>query len=151
MGNPEMRATFLLFCCCAAVLVVGCRRSAETAPPASDGASVREYAPISIAAVDEPGTPRIVRCQVGDESEQICTFTPLFNNDSFQLDGEGVALRMVVTEDEGALFEIISSDYRVPLRGAYRRSSPIDPCWTAESGSSSPSPICVRSSGQSEQ
>jgi hypothetical protein len=129
----------------ATALVLGCDRTTEAPPPTAEIAQAPDvaYTPIAIDEADEPGTPRQVRCQIGDAPEQDCTLTPLFGDDSFQLDGENVALRMVVTGNEGGLFEVFGPEHRVPMAGVYRRSSPSDPCWVADDAAG-PSPICIR-------
>jgi hypothetical protein len=142
-----MRKTDLVSILAAAALACACEQPVESVPPSAataEEASEASYSPIPIDAADEPGTPRQVRCQIGSETEQTCTLTPLFGDDSFQLDGAGVALRMVVTGNEGGLFEVMGAEQRVPIAGVYRRSSPSDPCWVAEEGAAGPSPICIR-------
>lgn len=144
--ETSMRVTSLTTLCVVVGLVFVGQRAAESqSPPAEpDQASAGAYSRVQIDPADEPGTPREVLCQIGDEPEQTCILTPLFGDDSFQLDGDGVALRMVVSGNEGGLFEVISHEQRVPVGGVYRRSSASDPCWVAERSSSSPSPICLR-------
>jgi hypothetical protein len=106
--EDEMRKTDLVSILAAAALACACEQAVEPAPSAAtaEEASEASYSPIPIDAADEPGTPRQVRCQIGSEAAQTCTLTPLFGDDSFQLDGAGVALRMVVTGNEGGLFEV---------------------------------------------
>jgi hypothetical protein len=137
-----MRGFVLGGVCAAAVLMSGCQ-PAEEAPQAPAETAQAAYTPIPIGAEDEPGTPRQVRCQIGDRAEQDCTLTPLFGDESFQLDGQDIALRMVVTGNEGGLFEVFSAEHRVPLVGTYRRTSASDPCWTGAEAAG-PSPICIR-------
>ena len=124
----------------AAALLCACGAAVEEDSPAPE----LLYATVAIDGADEPGTPRQVRCQVGDAAEQQCTLVPLFGDESFQLHGVDVSLRMVVTGNEGGLFEVISTHHRVPLAGVYRRASASDPCWVADEGAAGPSPICIR-------
>lgn len=140
-----MRIIALVGICAAAALVLGCDRTAEAPPASAEVAQTPDaaYTPVAIDEEDEPGTPRQVRCQIGDNPEQDCTLTPLFGDDSFQLDGENVALRMVVTGNEGGLFEVFGPEHRVSVSGVYRRSSPTDPCWVADDAAGPPS-ICIR-------
>jgi hypothetical protein len=129
----------------ATILIAGCQRTSDE-PSLPDAVTTQEpqsYSPVAIGIEDEPGQPREVRCQVGSAEEQACTLTPLFGDDSFQLDGADIALRMVVTGNEGGLFEVFSAEHRVPVMGTYRRSSPTDPCWVGEDVAG-PTPICVR-------
>lgn len=130
--------------CLATMILVGCDQQSAEAPPADAQQSEQAYSPVPIGAEDQPGTPRQVRCQIGASPEQDCTLTPLFGDESFQLDGVNVALRMVVTENEGALFEVMGPEHRVPIGGLYRRASTSDPCWTSGEVPEHLSPICVR-------
>lgn len=129
----------------ALMLLPGCQK-ANDAPPSPAGAakSKAAYVPVAIAAEDEPGTPRTVRCQVGDSPETDCTLTPLFGDESFQLDGKDIALRLVVTGNEAGAFAVISPEHRVAVGGLFRRPSASDPCWTADEAPPGLSPICVR-------
>jgi hypothetical protein len=127
----------------ATILIAGCQRTSEAPPPTAVATHEAEsYSPFPIGLEDEPGSPRQVLCQVGSGEEHVCTTTPVFGDDSFQLDGPNIALRMVVTGNEGGLFEVFSAENRVPVVGTYRRSSPTDPCWVSDGAG--PSPICIR-------
>jgi hypothetical protein len=138
-----MRIVSLVGICAAAALVLGCDRAAEAPPSSAEVVPEVAYTPVAINDADQPGTPRQVRCQIGDNPEQDCTLTPLFGDESFQLDGENVAMRMVVTGNEGGLFEVFGPEHRVPMAGVYRRSSSTDECWVADDAAG-PSPICIR-------
>ena len=81
-------------------------------PPAQTAA----YTPVPISAEDNPGRARQIRCQVGSDPETNCTFTPLFGDGSFQLDGPDIAYRMVISDGEGGLFAVFGPEDRVPRR-----------------------------------
>lgn len=117
--------------------------TAEAAPPAPQ-ASSRGYTPVPVSAEDQPGRARQIRCQIGTDPEVGCTFTPLFGDGSFQLDGPDIALRMVITEGEGSLFEVFGPERRVPVGGMYRRDTRDRACWVAEEDTPAPSRICAR-------
>lgn len=140
-----MRTLGLIGLAVALMILPGCQNITD-APASPDGPtlSAASYLPVAISAEDRPGTPRQVRCQVGDDPEQDCTLTPLFGDDSFQLDGEGIALRMVVTGNEAGAFRVFDPERRVGIGGSFSRSSASDPCWVADEGPPGLSPICVR-------
>ena len=48
---------------------------------------------------------------------------------------------MVISDGEGALFEVFGPDRRVPVGGTYRRDESDRACWIADEGTS---PICAR-------
>ena len=139
-----MRAPIVVAACLAALLGA-CQPQAAppAASPAAPASAAAAYEPVAIEAEDQPGTTRHVRCQIGDRPEQDCTLTPLFGDESFQLDGADVALRMVVADNEGSLFEVFGPTERVPVGLTYRRASPADPCWVG-AGDSTPAKVCVR-------
>lgn len=140
-----MRSLGLISLVLVVMIAPGCQRSADApASPAGVTQSAATYSPVAISAEDQPGTPRQVRCQVGNDPEQDCTLTPLLGDESFQLDGEGIALRMMVRGNEAGAFAVFDPEHRVAVGGPFRRSSASDPCWTAEEGPPGLSPICVR-------
>ncbi|WP_298159652.1 hypothetical protein [Brevundimonas sp.] len=121
------------------------------APPTPTGptsakppAQTAGYTPVPISAEDNPGRARQIRCQVGTAPETNCTFTPLFGDGSFQLDGPDIALRMVISDGEGGLFEVFGPDERVPIGGTYRRDKRDSACWIANEDTPAPSPVCAR-------
>jgi hypothetical protein len=119
--------------------------AAPAAPPApapsTQGAA---YTPVPITADDQPGRARQIRCKVGSAPETNCTFTPLFGDGSFQLDGPDIAYRMVISDGEGGLFAVFGPDDRVPVGGTYRRDPRDGACWIANESTPAPNPICAR-------
>lgn len=115
---------------------------AASAPPAPS--SGQAYTPIAVLREDNPGRARQIRCQVGSGRETDCTFTPLFGDGSFQLDGPDIALRMIISEGEGSLFAVISPEERVPIGSFYRRDSRDRACWVQVEPTSAPSRVCAR-------
>ena len=114
--------------------------AAEPAPPVA--APQQNYTVVPVAADERSGRSRQIRCSVGQMRETACTFTPLFGDGSFQLDGPGVAVRLIITNGEGSLFEVISATRRVPVGGTYVRNPRDRACWIATSDG--PSPVCAR-------
>lgn len=118
------------------------------APPAptsaKPAAQTAAYTPVPISAEDNPGRARQIRCQVGTDPETSCTFTPLFGDGSFQLDGPDIAYRMVISDGEGGLFAVFGPEDRVPVGGTYRRDARDRACWIANESTPAPSPICAR-------
>jgi len=102
------------------------------------------YTPVPILAEENPGRARQIRCQVGSAPETACTFTPLFGDGSFQLDGPDIALRMIISDGEGSLFEVFGPERRVPIGGSYRRDTRDRACWLANETTSAPSRVCAR-------
>lgn len=120
--------------------VPGKAAAPQTAAPRTAPA----YTPVTILREDNPGRARQIRCQVGAAAETNCTFTPLFGDGSFQLDGPDIALRMIITEGEGSLFAVISPEERVPIGSFYRRDSRDRACWVQVEPTSAPSRVCAR-------
>lgn len=106
--------------------------------------SRQAYTPVAVSREDNPGRARQIRCQVGAAAETDCTFTPLFGDGSFQLDGPGIALRMVISDGEGSLFAVMSAEERVPIGSFYRRDSRDRACWVEVEKTSAPSRVCAR-------
>lgn len=102
------------------------------------------YTPVPISADDQPGRARQIRCQVGNDPETGCTFTPLFGDGSFQLDGPDIAYRMVISDGEGGLFAVFGPEDRVPVGGTYRRDKRDRACWIANEETPAPARICAR-------
>ncbi|MDP3405610.1 MAG: hypothetical protein Q8S03_13020 [Brevundimonas sp.] len=113
--------------------------SAPAAPQRATG-----YTPVPISAEDQPGRARQIRCQVGTDPETNCTFTPLFGDGSFQLDGPDIAYRMVISDGEGGLFAVFGPEDRVPVGGTYRRDKRDRACWIANEETPAPARICAR-------
>lgn len=113
--------------------------SAPAAPQRAAG-----YTPVPISAEDQPGRARQIRCQVGTDPETNCTFTPLFGDGSFQLDGPDIAYRMVISDGEGGLFAVFGPEDRVPVGGTYRRDKRDRACWIANEETPAPARICAR-------
>lgn len=164
-----MRSIILAAACTAALVVTGCSQAessvdapaagvaaepaakpapavapASAPPSAKPPAQTAGYTPVPISAEDNPGRARQIRCKVGTAPETNCTFTPLFGDGSFQLDGPDIALRMVISDGEGGLFEVFGPDERVPIGGTYRRDPRDRACWIANEDTPAPSPVCAR-------
>lgn len=116
--------------------------SAAAAPAEPVAAPQRGYTVVPVAADERSGRSREVRCRVGEMAETTCTFTPLFGDGSFQLDGPGVAVRLIIDDGTGYLFEVFGPDRRTPVGGAYIRNPRDRACWVATDGG--PSPVCAR-------
>lgn len=108
----------------------------KTAPRA------QAYTVIPVSPDERSGRSRQIRCSVGQMAETACTFTPLFNDGSFQLDGPDIAVRMIIIDGEGSLFEVFSPERRVPVGGTYIRNPRDRACWITTTDG--PSPICAR-------
>lgn len=102
----------------------------------------RGYTVVPVAPDERSGRSREVRCRVGEMAETRCTFTPLFGDGSFQLDGPGVAVRLIIDNGTGYLFEVFGPDRRTAVGGAYIRNPRDRACWVATDGG--PSPVCAR-------
>lgn len=118
--------------------------SAGAKPAAPAAQRTAGYTPVPISAEDSPGRARQIRCQVGTDPETGCTFTPLFGDGSFQLDGPDIAYRMVISDGEGGLFAVFGPDDRVPVGGTYRRDTRDRACWIANEETPAPARICAR-------
>ena len=116
---------------------------APTAPTAAKPQAAA-YTPVPITRDDQPGRARQIRCQVGSAPETDCTFTPLFGDGSFQLDGPDIALRMVISDGEGGLFEVLGPEERVAIGGTYRRDPRDGACWIANEETPAPARVCAR-------
>jgi len=138
-----MRITTLATTYLATLALWGCGAAtgADDAPATPETSA---YTPVPITADDQPGSARQVRCQVGSAAEATCTFTPLFGDESLQLDGPDIALRLVVIDGEGTLFEVFGPERRVGIGGTYHRDPRDRGCWIANADSSAPSRICAR-------
>lgn len=116
----------------------------DAAAPTAAKPQAAAYTPVPITRDDQPGRARQIRCQVGSAPETDCTFTPLFGDGSFQLDGPDIALRMVISDGEGGLFEVINPEERVAIGGTYRRDPRDGACWIANEETPAPSRVCAR-------
>ncbi len=116
--------------------------AAATAEPSRAGAAVQAYTPVPVAADERSGASRRITCSVGDMRPTTCTFTPLFGDGSFQLDGPDIAVRLIISDGEGSLFEVFGPTRRVPVGGIYIRNPRDRACWITTTGG--PSPICAR-------
>lgn len=110
---------------------------AEPAAP-----TVQAYTVVPVAADERSGPSRRITCSVGDMRQTTCTFTPLFGDGSFQLDGPGVAVRLIISDGEGSLFEVFGPTRRVAIGGVYTRDPRDRACWVSKDGG--PTPVCAR-------
>ncbi len=115
---------------------------AVASPAEPVAAPQRGYSVVPVAPDERSGRSRQIRCRVGDMAETACTFTPLFGDGSFQLDGPGVAVRMIIDDGTGYLFEVFGPERRTAVGGAYIRNTRDRACWVATEGG--PSPVCAR-------
>jgi hypothetical protein len=106
------------------------------------GVAAQDYTPVPVAADERSGPSRQIRCSVGQRDETACTFTPLFGDGSFQLDGPDIAVRLLIIDGEGSLFEVFGPERRVPVGGTYIRNPRDRACWITTSDG--PSPVCAR-------
>lgn len=118
--------------------------SALVAVPAAASAQSKPqaYEVVPVAPDERSGRSREIQCSVGQMAETTCTFTPLFGDGSFQLDGPGVAVRLIIDGTEGSLFEVFGETRRVPVGGVYIRNPRDRACWITTSDG--PSPVCAR-------
>jgi len=115
---------------------------AANAAPSGAGPAAQAYTPVPVAADERSGPSRRINCSVGEMHETTCTFTPLFGDGSFQLDGPDIAVRLIITDGEGSLFEVFGPTRRVPVGGVYIRNPRDRACWITTTDG--PSPICAR-------
>ena len=104
--------------------------------------AAQAYTPVPVAADERSGPSRRINCSVGEMHETTCTFTPLFGDGSFQLDGPDIAVRLLIIDGEGHLFEVFGPTRRVPVGGVYIRNPRDRACWITTTDG--PSPICAR-------
>lgn len=109
---------------------------------AAEAASAQSWTPVPVAADERSGKTRQIRCSVGERPKTTCAFTPLFGDGSFQLDGPEIAVRMIIIDGEGSLFEVFGPTHRVPVGGIYVRNPRDHACWISTAGG--PSPVCAR-------
>jgi hypothetical protein len=131
------------------ILAVAAVSLALTAPAVDAEASPvaapqQGYSVVPVAPSERSGRSRQIRCSVGQMRETNCTFTPLFGDGSFQLDGPDIAYRLIIDSGEGYLFEVFSRDERVAIGGTYRRDNRDRACWVAVERTPAPSRICAR-------
>jgi hypothetical protein len=124
------------------LFVIAALVSAVAGSGAPPPAAQQNYDVVPVAPDERSGRSRQIRCRVGDMAETTCTFTPLFGDGSFQLDGPGVAVRMIIDDGTGYLFEVFGPDRRTAVGGAYIRNPRDRACWVATDGG--PSPVCAR-------
>ncbi|MBX9707326.1 MAG: hypothetical protein K2X61_05255 [Caulobacteraceae bacterium] len=123
-------------------LAVSAPAAAAIAEPVA--APQQGYTVIPVAPSERSGRTRQIRCSVGQMRETNCSFTPLFGDGSFQLDGPNIAYRLIIDNGEGYLFEVFSRDERVAIGGLYRRDNRDRACWVAVERTPAPSRICAR-------
>lgn len=112
------------------------------ASPSGNAAVAQAYTPVPVAPDERSGRSRQIKCSVGGMQETTCTFTPLFGDGSFQLDGPDIAVRLLIIDGEGHLFEVFGPTRRVPVGGVYIRNPRDRACWITTTDG--PSPICAR-------
>ncbi len=80
-------------------------------------ASAQSYTRVHVTADERSGPSRQIGRSVGQMRETACTFTPLFGDGSFQLDGPDIAVRPAISDGEGGLFAVSGPGRRVPVGG----------------------------------
>ena len=71
------------------------------------GQKAQAYDVVPVSPDERSGRSRQIQCSVGRMTQTTCTFTPLFGDGSFQLDGPDIAVRLIIDGSEGSLFEVI--------------------------------------------
>ena len=120
-----------------------CAATSDVATAAPAGQSKGQaYSVVPVSPDERSGRSRQIRCSVGQMRETTCTFTPLFGDGSFQLDGPDIAVRLLIIEGEGHLFEVFGPTRRVGVGGVYIRNPRDRACWITTTDG--PSPVCAR-------
>ena len=132
--------TIVLAAAAAAAVFAATGAVAET--HAKGGQKAQAYEVVPVAPDERSGRSREIQCSVGQMAETTCTFTPLFGDGSFQLDGPDIAVRLIIDGAEGNLFEVFSATHRVPVGGTYIRNPRDRACWITTTDG--PSPVCAR-------
>ncbi len=109
---------------------------------AATPAGAQAYTVVPVAPDERSGPSRRINCSVGEMHETTCTFTPLFGDGSFQLDGPDIAVRLIISDGEGYLFEVFSPERRVAVGGVYTHDPRDRACWVSKEGG--PTPVCAR-------
>ncbi len=109
------------------------------------GGSETSAEPVMRGEEDEErrGPSRQARCRVDDEPERACTFTPVFGDGSFDIEMPDRQLRLIVSGDEAAPFELIGSR-RIPIVGLLRRDPQDRACWISGDADAVLKRVCAR-------
>ena len=92
---------------------------------------------------ERKGPTRRARCQIDDEPERPCDFTPVFGDGSFDIEMPDRQLRLIVSGSEAAPFELIGTR-RIPIVGLLQRD-PNDPaCWVSDDSDAILKRVCAR-------
>lgn len=89
------------------------------------------------------GPSRQARCQIDDEPERSCTFTPVLGDGSFDIEMPERQLRLVVDGDQAVPFELIGAR-RIPILGLLRRDRDDRACWLGTEEDSQLRRVCAR-------
>lgn len=124
--------------------------SAQKPPRSSGGGPLNAEVsprPQALAAAEEEeverGPTRQARCQIDDEPERPCALTPVFGDGSFDIEMPDRQLRLIVSGEEAAPFELIGTR-RIPLAGLLRRDPQDRACWVAEEPDLGLDRVCAR-------
>lgn len=82
---------------------------------------------------DRSGPTRNAACEINDERAVACSFTPVLNDGSFDIDTPDRQLRVLVSGREAAVYERIGNR-RIPLPGTLFRDPGDEACWVVEEG-----------------
>jgi hypothetical protein len=95
------------------------------------------------AEEEKKGPTRRASCQIDDEPERACDFTPVFGDGSFDIAMPDRQLRLIVSGSEAAPFELIGTR-RIPIVGLLQRD-PRDPaCWVSDDPDAILKRVCAR-------
>ncbi len=120
----------------------------EQRPSGGDRNAQGRAAPQSLAGAEqeedvERGPTRQARCRIDDQPERACAFTPVFGDGSFDIELPDRQLRLIVSGEEAAPFELIGRR-RIPLAGLLRRDPQDRACWVAEDPELGLERVCAR-------
>jgi hypothetical protein len=165
----EMRpgAAMLISTALAALLLVGgCGRSERSREPrrteSANASAPAKPAPTNRSAAedagDEAGTGEVretasaagesrgrqARCEFNDEPAQVCTFTQVLGDGSFDVETSDRSVRILVDGQEAAAFEVFGPDRRVPLPGNFHSDRSDPACWVADDNELPLYRVCAR-------
>jgi hypothetical protein len=119
--------------------------AAQAAEPDGSGEPVDAAEPMAQAGEEKErrGPTRKARCRIDDEPERPCDFTPVLRDGSFDIEMPDRQLRLVVSGDEAAPFELIGTR-RIPVLGLLRRDPGDRACWISQDEDAMLKRVCAR-------
>jgi len=111
--------------------------------PFGEGGAARDKQPAAAGSPDRSGPTRRARCQINDEPEQPCAFTPVFGDGSFDIEMPDRQLRLIVEGEEAAPFELIG-ERRIPIPGILDRDPADRACWVSGDPDATLARVCAR-------